>query len=397
MRVLHLSSFGQVCGIADYAEDLVASQQGVQDVVTQKMPYPAFKPMEKGSYAAAQKAFRPLIEASKDYDVVHVQHEFGFFMAGQTLLKSQKLFGWLLRELGGRQVVVTFHTAPFFQTKITQRNYWQERTRVYRAWQKEVMGNFKKDGRYVCVLHNEFVKELFVESGAAPETVVVRAHAMKILPQTGMDEELASRIKAHLKPQKGDVILSTLGFITPSKGILESLQALSLLPSNYKLLIAGGAPLQTSPGLKYFMAQIERLIKDEGLQERVYITGYLKAAQMRTIHSLADCFLFLYEPYLSSSGAITIALQAGKPIVASSIRAFYDINNASECMEMTFTRPPQAIARKIAALMNDEARKTKMTANMKKYCEANTWKRYGEVMVDVYTQRLNLKKLGAAA
>ncbi len=67
--------------------------------------------------------------------------------------------------------------------------------------------------------------------------------------------------------KKGDVLLLTVGSFTPQKNHIRLLDALALIPKNYKLLLCGEGPLEN---------EIKEKIKALRLEDRVTILGFRK-------------------------------------------------------------------------------------------------------------------------
>ena len=386
MKILHFSSFGSVCGVADYTEDMVAALAPHAEFAQEKFSFPRDEVEFKYTERKLRKLLERCVETSSGYDLVHVQHEFGFFVGRYPFHRSIQVFGDFLRQLRAPQVLITFHTGPFFPQKVTWWNYFEQFSINTRVWQRSISVLLQPGTRYRALVHNHFARSLLIKAGAHPSVITVMPHPMKTLPEAVPDEAWANKIKETLQVQPGSVVLSTLGFIIPGKGISSCLQVMKHLPENYKLVIGGGKPIPLSDS---YLKEIQRFIKDEGLEQRVFITGYLNAAQIRTLFGLADMFLFLYVPVAYSSGAITMALQSHKPIVATNVKAFYDIQQEAQCLQLVFDKPAEEIARRIEALQADPAQKAQMLQRQEKYCKENTWCAAGDFIAGLYRAQLD--------
>ena len=77
MRVLHLSTWNRPCGIATYCGNLVRSLDslGIRNDVYPLEPH-LWRTYTTGDIADLQA---DITEQARRYDVVHIQHEHGFF------------------------------------------------------------------------------------------------------------------------------------------------------------------------------------------------------------------------------------------------------------------------------------------------------------------------------
>ncbi|HEY2249807.1 MAG TPA: hypothetical protein VGH74_02055, partial [Planctomycetaceae bacterium] len=114
MKVLHLSTWRQRCGIADFAESIVThlARQGVESEV-----FPLSTPALKyATSAELRNDYDRALRMAGDFDLVHIQHEFGFFAGDGGLFEAIENFGYVLSGLkrANRPTAVTFHGEPAF-------------------------------------------------------------------------------------------------------------------------------------------------------------------------------------------------------------------------------------------------------------------------------------------
>lgn len=386
MKVLHFSSFGSVCGVADYTDDMVAALAPHTDFEHHKFGFPRHEVEFKYNERQLRTLFQRCAQQSVGYDITHVQHEFGFFVGKYPFHRSIELFGDFLRQIKSERVLITFHTGPFFPQQVTWRNFFEPFSVNTRAWHRAVSQLLQPGSRYHALVHNDFAREMMVLAGAHPDSITVMAHPMKILEKVPPDTQMLQDIRQGLSLTPQSFVLSTLGFILPGKGILSCIETLHHLPPQYKLVIGGGKPVQISDS---YLKEIKRTIAAEKFEDRVFITGYMNPAQVQSLFQVADLFLFLYTPISYSSGAITMALQSGKPIITTNIKTFYDIQKEAQCFQMTYERPAQETAKRILALHNDPERVAQLVANQKKYCTQNTWPMAGDFINRLYLRLIS--------
>ena len=110
LRVLHYTTWQTECGIAMYAEQLnrALAEQGVDSAV-----HPAdVAALRHLSKAQVRARMRALCEEARQYDVLHIQHDYSFFANGPFLLRrAHDNFMYLLRLLAKARVptAATFH------------------------------------------------------------------------------------------------------------------------------------------------------------------------------------------------------------------------------------------------------------------------------------------------
>jgi len=115
---------------------------------------------------------------------------------------------------------------------------------------------------------------------------------------------------------KDTVVLAYFGLLNRSKGVIELLRALALLPARFKLLIIGGsAPF---PDDQRYAAEVQAFLLSHQLSERVEVTGPCSAADV-SAHLLAADLAVL--PFLDGAsyrrGSLLAALAHGVPTITT--------------------------------------------------------------------------------
>lgn len=101
-----------------------------------------------------------------------------------------------------------------------------------------------------------------------------------------------------------------VGSLMPSKGVPVLIQALSLLPDDYRVRIVGGGAEE---------ARLRSLVADIGETGRVEFTGWVPHEEIGKIYASADLFVhpaLLPEPF---GRTILEAMQSGLPVVCTDI------------------------------------------------------------------------------
>jgi len=394
LRILQFSTWKEACGIAGYTEDLAAAlhQFGVRVEV-----HPINRRARK--YLTSQEVLadhREFVRQARAFDVAHLQHEFGFFGQGE-LSKSITDFSTILRLLENASVptVVTFHTQPPFHTSVLRvllagRGFPEPLRSLLlgRQWRTKIGRLFRGDRRaFRAVVCSKKARVSLVKFGFDPRSIEVIPIGMYDRSQraVGVDSQGAKRTLGY--PQD-TVLLSAFGFVTASKGLLTAVNALRHLPANYHLAIVGGPhpELTDDLTLEHILKQTAR---DRRLHERIRVTGFADVTVVDLYHAATDICLAPYlDPSQAASAGIGWAISSGKPIIASKIPAFVEINERAESF-LTFT-PGAAheLAWHIERLYGDRGLQDRLTRNALRYAEDWSWGTVAKAHIDLYGKLL---------
>lgn len=188
-----------------------------------------------------------------------------------------------------------------------------------------------------------------VVNGTVRETLIHRgAPADKVftVPSAYMDA-------ATLQPDPSAEKRYDVGFcsrLVANKGVLEAIEALSLLP-DATMLVIGDGPLR---------AEAEALVKRKGLTDRVTFVGWI-ADQREVVRLLGSCRTFLMNS-LSEGGPRTAleAMALGLPVVATPVGILPDVIVHGENALQT-DGSIQDIAHCLRMLLDDPARRERMS------------------------------------
>lgn len=334
MKVLHVSTYHQFCGIGNYAKSLVKGLQshGVDNDVF-AIDVDLLRTMDAQQ---AKAYFADVLTMAKGCDVVHIQHEYAFFHGDYSRRHDMAVLGSLLAGLDAmaKPTFITFHSPVFFA-----KNWWKQwsRLRINLAWRKQVTGRCKPSSNIRALAHNRFTCQEHIQSGAAANCMTTIPHVLETEIMTHpIRPELVEATKTALHLAEGDKVIGMIGFINSVKGHPFAVSCLAKMPAHVKLLVIGGTPKGGNPKLQN---ELQDTINAHGLQDRVHITGMFDEADLTSYMSVVDCFAAPYShKFRSSSGAIHLALQSGKPVVASNAPAFFELNASQEpCPLAMFT------------------------------------------------------------
>lgn len=388
MRLLHISSYGDrvPCGIADYTQDLIQSLNGA-DIIQEVFILPVSSYTNEKIF---DRLYLEMIEKSKAFDVVHIQHQFGFFRSGKTYIQTLIDFFKLLRDLKSKKVFVTFHTEPLFYRNSIKRKNTKFKRFLYRLklrYQWKVllalckkMAEKEKD-KYHFIAHNGLTENSLSSLGFPRECIHNIFLPVKIIK----NKETSDYFKKILKKFKkeNDILIGIMGFLEVHKGILELLEALSNLPKNYKLVLCGGQRLGHES--EFLESVRKKICNTPLLKDRVLITGYIEEVHVHYCLDFIDIFAYPYHNFFaSSSAAIGFACQAQKPIIASRIKCFEEIANAYKCFVLVNSHTTYELAAAIERVMDDKQKANELVNNVQKFVAENHWEVAGEKFSKYY-------------
>ena len=412
MRVLHLSTWRQRCGIAEFTNDIVThlARLGVESEVfalnTAQLRHATTAELRNELDRARQLA--------ASFDLIHIQHEFGIFAGSGGLFESIWNFAYVLSGLraANRPAVVTFHGEPAFRSLVPagetagtgglgaiQSLVHKFRTRrvvgkLDRLWRRQVAPFF--DGRprsFRGLVHTPRTRLALVNSGPAPQCVSVMpmGHNLRDAAVYGADRVQA---KARLGLPPDSVLLTIFGFVTAYKGHLLAVQALQKLPPHYHLAVVGGPNLANSCDTT-LNSLLEAWHGED--PRRLLITGFAPRETIDLFHAATDICLAPFLPgNLAGSASATWAFTSGKPTIASNIPAFAEIQQAADCLVLFTPNALHELAWQIQQLAGNPALQQRLAQNALKFAAEHSWERVIARLLGVYQEMTGHPCPGAA-
>lgn len=343
VNVLHFSTHHENCGIGKYQEMFLAAMEGSEGVHNE---FFETSPNQLRTMNATQKdeVFQKFTLQLKDYDILHIQHEFSFLHSADF-----PRLVTIAKELG-KKVIVTVHTSPTLAyeephlTGFSPRNVLHyvrllKRKRVFH----KIFTTAILDAD-VVIVHNTITNNALIALGVAAEkikTIVLPVPKLSFKTKNGLISEKLNR-------QPRDIIMATTGFLHKFKGIDHAIKALSYLPKNYKLAVIGGMHIDHDPKV---YNNLTDLIRKLGLIDRVYITGYVEDDD--TLNAMIrDCDICVYpydRKYYSniSSASLNNGFANHKPVIAYPTTSFIELNNKVDAMILTGAFAYYELAREV--------------------------------------------------
>jgi glycosyltransferase involved in cell wall biosynthesis len=334
-----------------------------------------------------QNFMNAIKEKARGYDVVHIQHEHGFFGHSIGSSFAVKRYGEVLKMLRQEKkpVVTTFHTEITPGSRrlppILQKAKDWFRTL---KWRQHVGYHFgSKPGMAQAIVHTSQTRYIFARAGFDTNALHVVPHACLPKREVSFDGKTA---KQKLGIPQHASLLTIFGFIGAYKGHDIAIEALKWLPEKYHLAIVGGAhPESSDQFLHQLLSKVGRKYRP-----RITITGYVEQEVADLYYAATDICLAPYRVFanLSASGAITWALSSGKPTIASKIDAFQAIRREADCLMMVTPEVVRELAWAVEKLDNDKALQQKLVTNSLRYCEEHSWSKTARAHMQIYEQML---------
>jgi glycosyltransferase involved in cell wall biosynthesis len=395
MKVLLLSTWGEACGIAGYAAHLAAELRRGGTTVD---VFAVERERQRYMTRIERRAhFETFLRRARDYDVVHIQHEFGFF--GVSPFESLRLTSRMLGTLRRRRTptFVTFHSVPpeMRRDRAAPRLHWRQRARrtaAQVAWNWCVARHFRPGGSLHAVVHSQLGRRVLHESGVALARIDVVPHGVTPIPVDAHRQQ-ARRM---LGIADDTFLVVQTGFLSWYKGADIALKAFGKLAQDsapVRLALVGG-PHPHAHGDDGF-ADIVRRARRLG---NVTITGYVEADEVARYLAAADLCVAPYRDVgLLSSAALAGALGAGAPIIASRIDAFREIAHFHGCLELVPVDSPEALAFAIERMRRSPSALAALRERANQYRAAHGWERVAAAQRALYAAACPAATPGAHA
>jgi len=396
IKILHLTTHNEHCGIAKYNEDFVKELDKLE-IINHIFPTsPNILKKMRGKEFDDQLTL--LINMAKDHDILHMQHEFSFYDPSQ--------FGKIIAAVKNNtkaKVICTFHTAPLYHKDkpnnfVSLRGFLDYRDKLLeRRWYKKNLGGIEKLDE--IIIHNKFTKQAFINNLNYPSekirSMVLPVYNYTSLETTEEDNKIINKTRTELDLKEGDYLLGMVGFLNAVKGHQETVKSLRLLPNNFKLLIIGGI----HPGGENdsFLNKLIDIAYEIGVEKRVYVTGYVTDSSMQNLVEMCDSILYPYDKeYFSSSAAINHPIGAGKPIIAYKVKGLTEINDTYEVVRFTQARSYYELAREIEVFAENPQLAATYVVNGRKYYHDFSYTNQAKRLKDIYQELLGITSTTAS-
>ncbi len=389
MKVGMLTTWQTKCGIATYSEALLDAMKPLRDVEFDIVPItPGILPLSH---------YEERAERLNACDVVHIQHEYGFwggYVPGKNRYHT-------LRRLIRRPVVLTGHTTTRIERLIVPPPMPEFgsrgdrlRTRYRRARMRMLLPVLYRTPpyrRWIEASPFRTAQEVIIHTTEARDAIVHRgvpAEHVHLLP-AGIPEPLPAPPDGGESFRKrfrlGNLRLITVfGYVTPYKGYELVLSAMERLPKDVGFVIAGGV---RTPAEEPYAAQLQERVDRGSLADRVVITGFLNDPEVAEAMTASE---IVAVPHTVATGSYSVAtgISYGRPIIASDLACFRDIASESGCVQLFPSGDAGSLAAKLETLLSDAAERERLSRLALDHARSHTWRQVAETTRSIYESAL---------
>jgi glycosyltransferase involved in cell wall biosynthesis len=295
-------------------------------------------------------------------DVVHVQYQ----AAAYGMHPAINFWPWRLGLLGVNRPcsVVTFHDlrVPYLFPKAGRLRRW-------------VVEQLARHSDAIITTNREDYRAL--KKLNPPPTLIPIGSNLTLNPPADYNRA-AWRAQWGVGPD--DFLLCFFGFINNRKGVDTLIRALYLLtrepeaPRNPQLLFIGGQTGASDPTNVAYLATIQALIAELGLQDRIHWTGYISNEKVSASFLAADlCVLPFREGVSLLHGTLHAALVHGVPILCTQPRVPLPELESGENIYLVPPEDAQALAAAIRHLASSPDERHKLGAGAKTLSHQFQW------------------------
>jgi glycosyltransferase involved in cell wall biosynthesis len=307
-------------------------------------------------------------------DIVHVQYQ----AAAYGMHPAINFWPERLRLLGAERprAVVTFHDlkVPYLFPKAGPLRRW-------------VVNQLARRSDAAITTNREDFERLSPEVASPPALIPIGSNIRPRLP-AGYDRDA---VRARWGAGAEDFLLCFFGFINDRKGVEPLLEALHLLASDAEcpvrpvLLFIGGRTGASDPTNVAYLARIEGLIGELGLEDRARWTGYLPGEEVSASFSAADlCVLPFCDGVSFLHGTFHAALAHGVPILTTRPRVPLPELVEGENIWLVPAADPPALAAAIEQLAGDADLRQRLGAGAEALSQQFRWDTIAGETVKLY-------------
>jgi glycosyltransferase involved in cell wall biosynthesis len=350
MKVGMVNTASVKCGLSTYGFYLCDALQkaGVDITILGEVPFPDNSAIDNDfkidvpiKYVWKRTEFyTDLINESQNYDIIHIQHQFGLFNNTQAWIE-------LLKQVKAKKVITIHDIVP------PNQQFYEYFMKTFELADK-------------IIVHTPTCLDMLKRWNCPASKIELIPHGTKLIE---LPDKIETRKELKL-PLDAKIILSW-GFIWESKGILDLVKILSELLKTYPnaiLIHAGGLhPLANDPS--YMKSIFRNAVKLGITPNNLKITGWVPENDVPKWFSVADVIVLNYmRGSASASGASHRTMAAYKPIVKTDDPTLEDIPG--------FTVPRfdvDSLYKGIVKVLSDKVLQDELIANSKKVSEETSW------------------------
>lgn len=228
------------------------------------------------------------------------------------------------------------------------------------------------------LVHTRQDRDRMAASGLPSQRLHVVRHGIQPRPTLPAREEARARLSV-----EGRFVVTLFGYLSARKGHVIAIDAVSRMPEDTLLLIAGGRHPADTTG---HAAEVEQAAAAAG--RRVRVTGILTEAAY--MDALAACDVAA-APFLecSASSSLSLAVSCGRAIVASDIPVNREFDEVCPgAMALFASGDAGRMAETLMALRTDRSKLEALEAGSRRYAEMHGFAEMAAQTAAVYRSTL---------
>lgn len=324
--------------------------------------------------------FQILRQALRDgLEIVHIQYELVTFGSLYTSLLFPLLL--LFLKLIHVKVVITVH-GIFLKSMLKhvlpdELPIPQIILKLYLVFVHKLIDLFGD----ALIVHSHSMKKMFSSEYKIKSEIYVIAHGFDF-----EKDEDPLRISFWKNRLDGCRVILFFGYIAPRKGVTYLIRAFEKVVKKYpdvRLVIAGDVrPYYISYGEK-----VKSLSKELNLEDKIIFTGFIDERDVLSLYSKCDIVALPYEPFImGTSGTLALAVQNGKPVVATRIQYFEEELKDREDAVLVPPQDVDYLAKGIESILVDEELRSRISKNILCKAKERSWDMMARLTVNVYAK-----------
>lgn len=310
------------------------------------------------------------------FDLVHIQHELAHWGSFTNPLRTPRFFEFCQKVKVPK--VVTFHSVDL-KGETWKKWGWWGRHRFLK------MHNLPQGS----IVHTGYAKEGLIKMGVPASKIHVIPIGVPDL-ESWKDRGLESKKRKlenwKIRELESKRLIAIFGFINPDKGYEIVLNTLPDLPQDVIFIIAGGVQDQSNQA---YLNTLNSLITQMGLQNRVFITGFLEKQKMFSLMQQTKIILFP-RTHVNASLELSLAIAFQKPILASNLPYFVEVNSRVPCLEIFEFEGGRVenFKKKLLRLLGDKLRQQELSEKCSEYAQKYSWEEIAKITIGIYSSVL---------
>ena len=203
-----------------------------------------------------------------------------------------------------------------------------------------------------------------------------------VIPHGMMEsKEVCTTLSSGMRVASRNILF--FGVLSPRKGLEYLLQAFAEVlkeKNDITLIIAGDEP----PYYRGYKKKLVSMAYDFGIKNKVVFTGYLNDDRVDELFRQADIVVLPYPYSVSASGPLSLAVQYGKPVIATATEFFSEELDNGKTALLVQERNSEDLAKAIKVLIADESLRRRLAENIRLIAREKSWKKVAQETFELY-------------